>query len=45
MFIENGVVITDVSSDVLAANDFVVMAILLSRTIKSEKCEKGIKNV
>jgi len=29
----------------LASDDFVVMAVLLSHTVKSEKCEKGIKNV
>jgi hypothetical protein len=30
---------------ILASNDFVVMAVFLSHTVKSEKCEKGIKNV
>jgi len=30
---------------ILASNDFVVMAILLSHIVKGEKCEEGIKNV
>lgn len=30
---------------ILASNDFVVMAILLPHTVKSEKCKEGIKNV
>jgi hypothetical protein len=30
---------------ILASNDFVVMAVLLSLTVKSEHCEKEFKNV
>lgn len=30
---------------ILESNDFVVMAVLLSPTVKSEKCEERIKNV